>query len=199
MLEESASRSGVRFESFATSGNWTPAGAPGSNDLAFIAATGSPYTVTVSASAQVLGVSLGANATLDITNNAIFHADEGTATGKNLGIIQVETGSTFAFGGVLNNQNTIQLSGTGAGASFFVSGDTTLKGGGNFFLSDTINNNIDGFDTLTNVDNLIAGAGRIEVDIVNQAHGVIEATSGSNQLVFFLTTSPIPVPCSASG
>jgi hypothetical protein len=124
---------------FETSGNWTPAGAPGADDLAFIAATGSPYTVTVSASAEVLGVSLGANATLDITNNAIFRADEGTATGKNLGIIQVETGATFIFGGVLNNQNTIQL-GIGAGASFFVSGDTTLKGGGNFYLSDTINN-----------------------------------------------------------
>jgi hypothetical protein len=140
--------------------------------------------VTVSASAEVLGVSLGANATLDITNNAIFRADEGTATGKNLGIIQVETGATFIFGGVLNNQNTIQL-GIGAGASFFVSGDTTLKGGGNFYLSDTINNNLYGFDTLTNVDNLIAGAGRIKVGIINQALGTIEATSGGNKLVLF--------------
>jgi len=123
--------------------------------------------VTVSASAEVLGVSLGANATLDITNNATFRADVGTATGKNLGVIQVETGSRFNFAGVLNNQNKIQLLGTGAGALFFLLGDTTLKGGGNFFLSDTINNQIDGFNTLTNVDNLIAGAGSIKVDIVN--------------------------------
>jgi len=123
--------------------------------------------VTVSASAEVLGVSLGANATLDITNNATFRADVGTATGKNLGVIQVETGSRFNFAGVLNNQNKIKLLGTGAGALFFLLGDTTLKGGGNFFLSDTINNQIDGFNTLTNVDNLIAGAGSIKVDIVN--------------------------------
>ena len=123
--------------------------------------------MTVSASAEVLGVSLGANATLDITNNATFRADVGTATGKNLGVIQVETGSRFNFAGVLNNQNKIQLLGTGAGALFFLLGDTTLKGGGNFFLSDTINNQIDGFNTLTNVDNLIAGAGSIKVDIVN--------------------------------
>ena len=123
--------------------------------------------MTVSASAEVLGVSLGANATLDITNNATFRADVGTATGKNLGVIQVETGSRFNFAGVLNNQNKIKLLGTGAGALFFLLGDTTLKGGGNFFLSDTINNQIDGFNTLTNVDNLIAGAGSIKVDIVN--------------------------------
>jgi hypothetical protein len=170
---------------FETLNNWTPSGAPSVGEIALISATGSPYTVTVSASAEVLGVSLGANATLDITNNATFHADEGTATGKNLGVIQVETGSKFFFGGVLNNQNTIQLLGTGAGASFFVSGDATLKGGGNLYLSDTINNSIAGFDTLTNVDNLIAGPGRIEVDIINQALGTIEATSGGNKLVLF--------------
>jgi hypothetical protein len=168
---------------FETLNNWTPSGAPSVGEIALISATGSPYTVTVSASAEVLGVSHGANATLDITNNATFHADEGTATGKNLGVIQVETGSKFFFGGVL--QNTIQLLGTGAGASFFVSGDATLKGGGNLYLSDTINNSIAGFDTLTNVDNLIAGPGRIEVDIINQALGTIEATSGGNKLALF--------------
>jgi hypothetical protein len=105
---------------FETLNNWTPSGAPSVGEIALISATGSPYTVTVSASAEVLGVSHGANATLDITNNATFHADEGTATGKNLGVIQVETGSKFFFGGVL--QNTIQLLGTGAGASFLCQG-----------------------------------------------------------------------------
>ena len=110
---------------FETSGNWSPAGAPGVNDLAIITATlppsppPTPYTVTVSAGTKVLGVSLGADAILDITNSAFFRADEGTATGANLGVIEVETGSTFAFGGVLSNQNTIELAGTGAGATFF--------------------------------------------------------------------------------
>jgi hypothetical protein len=78
----------------------------------------------------------------------------------------------------LNNHNTIQLLGTG-GAFINFLGDATLKGGGNFFLSDTSNNSVRGFDTLTNVDNLIAGAGTIETDIINEK--TIEATSGGKQ------------------
>ena len=66
---------------------------------------------------------------------------------------------------------------------FFVLGDATLKGGGNFYLSDTSNNSVVGFDTLTNVDNLIAGAGNIRVNISQSGAGMIEATSGSNKLV----------------
>jgi hypothetical protein len=141
--------------------------------------------VTVSQpNSEVLGISLGANATLDITNSAIFRAQEGTATGTNLGFIDVEAGSTFTYGGVLNNQNTIQLIGTGAAtAGAFLLGDTTLKGGGNFFLSDTVHNSVRGFDTLTNVDNLIEGAGTIQTDIINKALGTIEASSGGNKLL----------------
>ena len=60
-------------------------------------------------------------------------------------------------------------------------GDTTLKGGGNFFLSDTASNEVRGFDTLTNVDNLIEGAGTIETNIINEK--TIEASSGGNKLV----------------
>jgi hypothetical protein len=79
--------------SFGTSSNWSPAGVPGNGDLVFITPTAIfPYTVTVSASSTVLGLSLGTNATLDITNSSVFTASEGTGTGKNLGIIQVETG-----------------------------------------------------------------------------------------------------------
>jgi hypothetical protein len=171
--------------SFGTSSNWSPAGVPGVGDLAFITPTAIfPYTVTVSASSTVLGISLGTNATLDITNSSTFEADQGTATGTNLGIIKIEDGSRFIFGGVLNNQNTI-TSAVGAVTDFFVLGDTTLKGGGNFYLSDTSSNTVRGFDTLTNVDNLIAGAGTISTDIVNQAHGTIESTSGSNKLILF--------------
>ncbi len=167
---------------FETSGNWTPTGVPGEGDLAFITATGSPYTVTTSTDVTVMGVSLSADATLDVTNSKTLTAVEGTGTGTNLGVIQIETGSRFIFGGVLNNQNTI-TSAAGALTDFFVLGDTTLKGGGKFFLSDNANNTLRGFDTLTNVDNLIEGAGSITTDIVNQTHGTIEASSGGNQLV----------------
>jgi hypothetical protein len=168
---------------FETSSNWSPAGVPGDGDLAFITATAIfPYTVTTSTDVKVLGVSLGANATLDVTNSKTFTAVEGTATGANLGVIKIEDGSRFIFGGVLNNQNMI-TSAVGALTYFFVLGDTTLKGGGNYFLSDNANNRVEGFDTLTNVDNLIAGAGNISTDIINQTHGTIEATSGGNQLV----------------
>ena len=125
---------------------------------------------------------MSADATLDVTNSKTLTAVEGTGTGTNLGVIQIETGSRFIFGGVLNNQNTI-TSAAGALTDFFVLGDTTLKGGGKFFLSDNANNTLQGFDTLTNVDNLIEGAGSITTDIVNQTHGTIEASSGGNQLV----------------
>src|SRR6185437_2156379 len=154
----------------------------GEGDLAFITATGSPYKVTTSTDVTVMGVSLSADATLDVTNSKTLTAVEGTATGANLGVIQIEDGSRFIFGGVLNNQKTI-TSAAGALTDFFVLGDTTLKGGGNFFLSDNANNTLRGFDTLTNVDNLIEGAGSITTDIVNQTHGTIEASSGGNQLV----------------
>jgi len=167
---------------FETPSNWTPTDVPGEGDLAFITATGSPYTVTTSTDVTVTGVSLSADATLDVTNSKTLTAVEGTATGANLGVIQIEASSRFIFGGVLNNQNTI-TSAAGALTDFFVLGDTTLKGGGKFFLSDNANNTLRGFDTLTNVDNLIEGAGRITTDIVNQTLGTIEASSGGNQLV----------------
>jgi len=166
----------------------SPAGVPGDGDIVFIPSGPIfPYTVTVSANSTVLGISLGA-VTLDITNSAFFEADEGTATGTNLGLIDVEAGSRF-FGGVFNNQNKIDLRGTGAAiASAFLLGDTTLKGGGTFSLSnDTINNNIRGFDTLTNVDNSIKGAGVIQTDIVNQALGTIKADSNAAPLVLELS------------
>jgi hypothetical protein len=122
--------------SFGTSSNWSPAGVPGGGDLVFIPpGPVFPYTVTTSTSETVLGISLGANATLDITNSSFFVATAGTATGTNLGFINVEAGSQFAFGGVLNNQNTINLIGVGAtGAHVFLSGDTTLKGGAIYFF-----------------------------------------------------------------
>jgi hypothetical protein len=63
--------------------------------------------VTVSADRKVLGVSLGANATLDITNSAGFEAVERTATGTNLGVIDVESGSRFNFGGVGNDARSL--------------------------------------------------------------------------------------------
>jgi hypothetical protein len=84
---------------------------------------------------------------------------------------------------VLNNPGTIQLLGIGGGARFAALSDTTLKGGGHFYLSDTSHNFFAGPGTLTNVDNLIAGAGTINLDIVNQSGGTIEALSGLNKLV----------------
>ncbi len=111
---------------FETSGNWTPTGVPGEGDLAFITATGSPYTVTTSTDVTVMGVSLSADATLDVTNSKTLTAVEGTGTGTNLGVIQIETGSRFIFGGVLNNQNTI-TSAAGALTDFSCSGIPRLR------------------------------------------------------------------------
>jgi hypothetical protein len=168
-------------ELFDTASNWNP-GVPGAMDRALLSATGGAYTVTVRDNRTVLGVSTSADAILDITNNTTFQASEGTAIGANLGTIIVENGSTFAFGGALNNPGTIEL-GIGSAAYYHMLGDTTLKGGGHFYLSDATNNVLWGIGTLTNVDNLIYGAGFLEPNIVNQSGGTIEALSGLNKLV----------------
>ena len=172
-------------DDFTTSTGWTPSGVPGPGDFVILNAPGIDYTVGAIGTFTVLAVSTAANATLDINNTGagFFQIVQGTASGKNLGTIQVQTGSTLELGGVFNNPGTIQTVGTSSGALLSLVDDTTLKGGGNLFLSDTTQNIIFGFPhTLTNVDNLIAGAGSIEVDLVNGLDGVVEATSGANPL-----------------
>jgi hypothetical protein len=101
----------------------------------------------------------------------------------NRGTIKVHTGSIFLFAGVLNNPGTISLYDTSSGAVFRLEGDTTLKGGGLFSLSDTPHNRIECVGALTNVDNTIQGAGTIDVPVINESGGSIVASSGANPFV----------------
>ena len=80
-------------------------------------------------SETVLTISTSADAILNIVNNSRFTAEQGTGSGANNGSIHVSDTSVFNVAGTINNNGTIQLLGSGAGASLILLGDTTLNGG----------------------------------------------------------------------
>jgi hypothetical protein len=115
---------------FTTASEWTPAVVPGALDQAFLTGTGTPYDVNVTNgdSETVLTISISADAILNIINNSRFTAEEGTGSGANNGTIQVSDTSVFSVAGTINNNGSIELMGSGAGASLILLGDTTLNG-----------------------------------------------------------------------
>jgi hypothetical protein len=172
---------------FATAGNWSPAHVPGLPDDAIIAASGT-YVVASNNDATVSGVSTAKTATLDIVSgdfNSIF----GTLAGVNAGNILAEDGAKLEFGGIINNSGAISLKGASKDTDLVINSDLTLLGGGKIILTDSAHNALlsGGSElTLTNADNTISGAGSIDqnsgLSIVNQAKGVINATSATNAL-----------------
>jgi hypothetical protein len=165
-------------------------GAPGtvpvSSSIANINATGT-YTVTSSANETVLALTTIPTATLDLTGGN-FTALAGTGTGANAGTITVESGAVFTVGGTVKNSGLITLNIT---AQLSCDRDVTLEGGGKLTLSNTTS----GFpqilgSTLTNVDNVISGVGRIQTTaaLVNQTNGVVDA-NGSGSLRVHGTSS----------
>jgi hypothetical protein len=166
---------------FNSAGNWAFAGVPGPADIAAMTLSGS-YTVSSHVSNTVLGFTTGAGATLAITGSSTFTAAQGTATGINGGHVIVADGSTLQVGGTINNANQILLSAAGHATKFLVLSPVTLKGGGLVSLSSDSNNLISGIGVnalLTNVDNQIAGAGRIDAGLINQSGGIINANVAS--------------------
>jgi hypothetical protein len=114
-----------------------------------------------------LGINTGSGTTLAITNSSTFIATAGTVLGANRGTIAVSDSATLQIGGTFNNSGEIGLSASGDPTSLLISRDTTLKGGGTVLMTDSSGNTI-GSNTnsypgpmLTNVDNIIAGAGTI--------------------------------------
>ena len=164
---------------FAIGTNWSTGNVPGPSDIASINA---PYTVTSSANETVLAITTSPTATLDLTAGN-FTALAGTGTGANAGGISVESGAFLTVGGTVKNSGIITLNGTGF-LSF--SRATILQGGGKLTLSNNLGNqnlNINGgFQTLTNVDNVISGSGYIDGSLVNESKGVIDANGSSNYL-----------------
>jgi hypothetical protein len=190
--------------SFTNATDWNGKKIPGASDDAVLDAVGAAFTVTSGMSETVQSVQLASNATLSLTGG-VFTASDGTGLGSNAGVILVGVGATLALANQINNsgriavegsatldvegdvENTgvILLSSAGGGstniAAMTIASNTTLSGGGGLDLSDSRYNEIvcNGA-TLTNVDNMIYGAGQIGgakegFTLVNEAGGVIEA------------------------
>ena len=135
---------------------------------------GSGETITI---VGVAVASLGAA-------NFLFNEEPTT---KNAGTMAIGDGATLPLGGTVDNTGTIALNSTGEGTELVVLSDgVTLQGGGTVTLSDNTENAIvgSGVDTtLTNLDNIISGAGRIGDDAMTLSNaGVIDAT-GVNPLI----------------
>jgi large repetitive protein len=108
-------------------------------------------------------------------------------TTSNAGSMTIGDGAILPFGGTVDNAGTIALNSAGGGAELVVLSDgVTLQGGGEVILSDDAGNAIVGSGadtTLTNLDNIIGGAGRLGDDSMTLSNaGVIDAT-GVNPLI----------------
>lgn len=175
---------------FSHGSDWTGGSVPGAGDDAILDASGTmAYTVTTANNRTVLSLQTNALATLAITGGT-FTALTGTGGGKNRGTIAVGDGATFTAGGTLDNaKGTISLNSAGLSTRLIVvAGGLTLTGGGHVTLGDSVSNRIAGASssaTLTNVDNIISGAGQLggaQMTLINEASGVIQAV-GTNALV----------------
>ena len=109
----------------------------------------------------------------------------------NAGNMVVSDGAVLPLDGTIDNTGTIALNSSGDHTELQIIGDgVTLEGGGQLTLSDSSANTIVGTapnDTLTNIDNTIAGAGQIgsgdgTLTLVNEAHGTIEANVAGSTL-----------------
>jgi hypothetical protein len=115
---------------------------------------------------------------LVVTKDADLGFEVGSGVWQNLGRVTFGDGSTITSDGTVDNGGTIQLDSTGhdVDLEFLFSGEQ-LSGGGHVLLSDSSDNRIFGA-TLTNVDNLIVGAGQLgagSMSLTNETNGVIEA------------------------
>ena len=126
---------------------------------------------------------------------------DGSAGGVTLtagSTIRITDNSALALAGTFVNAGTVSLASTGANVRLAINNDVTLTGGGTLLLGETpaninaIRSNVSGVtSTLTNVNNTIRGAGALYGDstpsagtlaIINQAAGVINATSATQAL-----------------
>jgi VCBS repeat-containing protein len=171
-------------------GDWSDAanwsfGAPQAGDIVIIdAATNVNYDVVGNASVFSLFVGADAQLTLEHNNSSSWLTVEELTTASGSEII-LKPNTALVLSGSVDNAGAIAVDQAGnapATADLKISGDTTLTGGGQILLegpTDRIVSYTPGVDvTLTNVDNLISGAGQFGdgFTLVNQAQGVINAT-----------------------
>jgi fibronectin-binding autotransporter adhesin len=122
----------------------------------------------------------------------------GTLDGTTQGAITISTGGTYLVPnnsdlivqGMITNKGTIELAATANSVILGLNNNTTLNGGGTVSMSATLNGNafiqqqIAGL-TLTNVNNLIEGAGIIgnsALTLVNQSAGTVDANISGQTL-----------------
>jgi hypothetical protein len=125
----------------------------------------------------VLAITTIPTVVLEVVPGSVFTALAGTGTGANAGTIEVDSGGEFVVGGTVRNTGIISLVGSGYPILEF-GRDTILEGGGQINLSAVLGQSeIEGVSgsTLTNVDNVISGAGIISVALVNEKNGVVDS------------------------
>ncbi len=109
----------------------------------------------------------------------------------NAGIMTVSDGAVLPLDGVVDNTGTIALNSGGDATELQIVGaGVMLEGGGQVILSDSSENMIVGTNTdatLTNVDNIISGAGQIgagdgNLTLINETAGTIDANYADGSL-----------------
>src|SRR5262249_37603985 len=105
---------------------------------------------------------------------------------SNQATINLLNNQYLSITGAIDNQGSINLLSVGNDTRLVVDAPgATLTGGGIVALSDYANNKIVGdptIATLTNVDNVIEGAGQLgfgQLTLVNQAGGMVRANAGN--------------------
>jgi len=109
----------------------------------------------------------------------------------NLGLLIMPNDRDMGVSGPVINQGTFEMRSQGNATDLYINTNLSLSGGGTLLMSNSNQNNI--FDasgdrgfTFTNVDNVIAGSGRIglnTIDLVNGPGGTIDATSSTGILI----------------
>jgi hypothetical protein len=144
--------------------------------------------------------------TLTTLNGGMIEVSTWAESGASFHGVTISAGSAVTVAesqlslyGTMTNHGTIALNTVASGPAWLgIHGSVTLTGGGSVALSDSPSQDRDPGNeifgaattlspaTLTNVDNTISGAGTIgafatTLRVVNQAHGIIDAT-GTNEL-----------------
>ena len=134
----------------------------------------------------VITVSSGETITLNGVHTASLSADDfvfnQVPVVENAGTMVISDGAVLPLGGTIDNTGTITLDSTGDYTELQIIGDgVTLQGGGHVTMSgEAAIVGSTSASALTNVDNIISGAGQIgagdgNLTLVNETHGTIEA------------------------
>jgi large repetitive protein len=167
---------------FDTVADWSPQRVPNSTDNAIIDAAGT-YTVTAATSEIIQTLSMAKSATLSVTGGT-FAVTKGSGIAGLAGTINIADGTVLTLAGPIVNSGTINENAVSTFTELQVTGTgATLSGKGHINLSNNASNLLFGTGlsvVLTNLDNVIAGAGTIgagQMTLVND--GVINANKAT--------------------